>query len=127
MNPNVDNAYKYWYYGGIIANIMLVFDPVAEKPALFALEQGFQSHSNLMSSPEVGFTNSHISRHRLRSARDEPEQIVNDSEFEDLDSMTGMDSFLTPLGMIDFTQGVFYGTGLINNSTHLEICVDILS
>ena len=44
-----------------------------------------------------------------------------------MDSMTGMESFMTPLGMIDFTQGVFYGTGLVNNSTHLETCVDILS
>ena len=34
----VDNAYKYWYYVGIIAKVFLVFDPVAEKPAaLFAL------------------------------------------------------------------------------------------
>lgn len=107
---------------------MLVFEPVAEKPALFALEQGLESsHSNLMSSSELGITNPHNSLHRLRSARDEPDQIVNDSEYEDLDNMTGMDSFLTPLGIIDFTQGVFYGTGLINNSTHLQICVDILS
>ena len=29
-NPGVDVGYKYWYYVGSVARIMLVFDPVAE-------------------------------------------------------------------------------------------------
>ena len=29
-NPDVINDYKYWYYFGVVARILLVFDPVAE-------------------------------------------------------------------------------------------------
>ena len=45
----------------------------------------------------------------------------------DLDNMTGSEAFKTPLGFLDFTQGVFYGSGLVKNTTHLRSCVDILS
>ena len=41
--------------------------------------------------------------------------------------MTGYQAFLTPLGMIDFAQGVVYGSGLVQNTTHLETCVTIAS
>mmetsp|Transcript_35539 Transcript_35539/g.43560 ORF Transcript_35539/g.43560 Transcript_35539/m.43560 type:complete len:197 (+) Transcript_35539:978-1568(+) len=68
------------------------------------------------------------SRHKLKYGRSaEPDHMVSDEEFADLDRMTGKEAFKTPLGFLDFMQGTFYGTGLVQNTTHLKICVDILA
>ena len=53
--------------------------------------------------------------------------MVNDGKYNDLDRMTGAEAVKSPLGFIDFSQGIFYGSGLVKNSTHLEKCVNILA
>ena len=63
----------------------------------------------------------------MRKKEQGRDHLVNDGEFEDLDRMTGAEAFKTPLGFLDFTQGVFYGSGLVQNTTHLETCVEILA
>ena len=37
-----------------------------------------------------------------------------------------MEQFLTPQGVLNFTEGVIYGSGLIKNTTNMTNCMDIL-
>ena len=37
-----------------------------------------------------------------------------------------MDVLLTPMGILNFTEGIIDGTRLVNDTTELEICKDVI-
>jgi len=43
-----------------------------------------------------------------------------------LEDATGLQALLTPKGVLDFTSGIIYGTGLVKNTTYLDKCINIV-
>lgn len=58
------------------------------------------------------------------------DEATTDGEVEEenviIDSETGLEALLTPEGILNFTSGIVYGTGLVENEKYLDICTKML-
>ena len=100
-DPTVDNDYKYYYYMGRIARLLLVFDPVTDE--LDRLNSVRSSEHNLLPPVVKQSRPAYRGLKRLKQGNVEADaHVVSDPEYEPLDTMTGLESFSTPLGFIDF-------------------------
>lgn len=89
------------YYIGVIVRMLLVFDPVADE-----LSRVNPNDTELINSLFVDTPSAKIRK-----------PLKQQIDIEGHDDRTGLQAFLTPVGILDFFEGSVQGTGLITDMT----------
>lgn len=124
------------YYIGLIINILVIFDPIDEElTRLVSLEGLRLMQGDVPTTDPLGDLTDITSPPvdvppgipEDPTSIDIPEPI--DNPFGDPVSevnRTAMDVLLTPIGMLNFTEGIIDGTRLIHNTTEMDICKGLI-
>lgn len=107
-----DEKDKELYYIGVIVRMLIVFDPVADELSRVNPNDTELINSLLVEEQEP----TEKWRPPLRQKID----IIGH------DDRTGLEAFLTPVGILDFFEGSVKGTELITDMTKMLSCTNIL-
>ena len=132
----IDNSAKEMYYIGVIVRMLLIFDPVAAD--LSRMETSTKSNDGIgrqwSYNPHLGLSPSWL------ESQTQDLIMLEQADFDDFDNegtnqeeeeetvthTTGLEALATPEGVLDFSSGIVYGTGLVTNTFYLDICTNML-
>lgn len=110
-----DNSDLQMFYTGVIIRMLLIFDPVSIDDTTMVTQgrrllQSNEALEQKMPNLYLGFSSS---------------SSVTELT-EDQSTSTQLESYKSLKGMLNFTEGVIYGSDLVKNTTQLKSCLSIL-